>query len=513
MGDSTSSFDVEPGGGTLHYGLPPALDPMDFEERQLSSDMSRILQIHPGDDFAERGQGLPAEPKQENRDNCRFANQSGATQGGGAFGQITDSGFGLPGFKSTFWASAESQLSSSSPYIRPEGRNAPWNQPFTNSPWGNDDSLSSTDLSMDREPSMPFRPQVLSPPSDHFKAGFQGHFKGQGQNFASNHGDLLGMDSATQMRYPYENKLRRYDEQGNEHPTNEHHLHWQHKIQAHTPGSAVQVMEDEIPEKESYTFELDEFGEGPLHLLTAVTDKTTLAKSLHMLQICGVVEQCINLQNKIKQTPLFLTVLQSNIGLMVWLLENGADPNIQGTLYTDRDEYIWRTPLHLAAMNGDRSLQILRMLLTKSSVTNINALSYGDKLTALHLALKNHTATHSCRAVILELIDRGADVTIRDQSSSKTPFMLALETRDLELVNAFLDKFPADGRRAILQEQTRSGDTCLHIAAGLSRIESADKEKLLRYLVINGANGNVMNNVKEFPKDFARKEWDNIRRT
>jgi hypothetical protein len=84
--------------------------------------------------------------------------------------------------------------------------------------------------------------------------------------------------------------------------------------------------------------------------------------------------------------------------------------------------------------------------------------------------------------------------------------MLALETRDLNLVQEFLNMFPADRRRAILQEQTRSGDTCLHIAAGLSRISSQDKERLLRFLVIQGANGNVTNNVKELPRDFARKE-------
>lgn len=95
---------------------------------------------------------------------------------------------------------------------------------------------------------------------------------------------------------------------------------------------------------------------------------------------------------------------------------------------------------------------------------------------------------------------------LQEQSSSKTPFMLALETRDLNLVQEFLNKFPADRRRVILQEQARSGDTCLHIAAGLSRINSQDKERLLRFLVTNGANGNVTNNVKELPRDFARKE-------
>lgn len=84
--------------------------------------------------------------------------------------------------------------------------------------------------------------------------------------------------------------------------------------------------------------------------------------------------------------------------------------------------------------------------------------------------------------------------------------MLALETRDLPLIEEFLNSFSAERRRIMLQEQTRSGDTCLHIAAGLSRISKQDKLILLRLLVINGANGNIANNARELPRDLAREE-------
>lgn len=83
---------------------------------------------------------------------------------------------------------------------------------------------------------------------------------------------------------------------------------------------------------------------------------------------------------------------------------------------------------------------------------------------------------------------------------------MVIETRDLQLIQEFLEKFPAEKRRRMLQEQTRGGDTCLHLAAGLSKVESSQKVILLRLLVTNGANGNIANNVKEFPKDFARYE-------
>lgn len=91
--------------------------------------------------------------------------------------------------------------------------------------------------------------------------------------------------------------------------------------------------------------------------------------------------------------------------------------------------------------------------------------------------------------------------------------MLALETRDLKLIEEFMLIIPADQRRKMLQEQTRSGDTPLHLAAGLSQISSDQKIVLLRMLVTNGANGSIQNNVKELPKDFARQEWNQLRKT
>lgn len=36
-------------------------------------------------------------------------------------------------------------------------------------------------------------------------------------------------------------------------------------------------------------------------MLSAIADKTTLAKAIDMLQKCGVVADCLNLQNRLKQ--------------------------------------------------------------------------------------------------------------------------------------------------------------------------------------------------------------------
>ena len=101
------------------------------------------------------------------------------------------------------------------------------------------------------------------------------------------------------------------------------------------------------------------------------------------------------------------------------------------------------------------------------------------------------------------------NATFQVPSNGKTPLILALETRDFSLVTEILDRLNPDRCRSVLLKQTRSGDTCLHIAAGLTNISSEQKEWLLRLLVTKGANGNIPNNAKEYPKDFARKEVRN----
>jgi len=47
-------------------------------------------------------------------------------------------------------------------------------------------------------------------------------------------------------------------------------------------------------------------------------------------------------------------------------------------MYIDRDEYIWRSPLHLAVMKGDIALPMVRALLTMSRATDINLPSHCD---------------------------------------------------------------------------------------------------------------------------------------
>ncbi|KAL4229320.1 hypothetical protein ACF0H5_012362 [Mactra antiquata] len=481
--------DVEADGGTLHWQ-------MDIDERQISSDLEKILRFPPPN---EKDIHVLPEPKQETRSACMFTSSGDGVRGESLQGEMT----------STFIQGSNQNydFSAGSVWLHNESNSVPWSIPSDSGKWRQGSSLSSNDLEMDREPSMvPFN-RIMSPSC----------------NIPGVDTSKIQLDPGINdsvMKYPHEDKLMRYNGQSESEFNNYQHQLWQQQISAPltttmlAATSVGPITDDGMEEEDvTYSFEVDEYGEGPLHTLSVIQDKFSLAKNMDVLLQCGVVASCINLQNKLKQTPLFLAVMEGNLSFVIWLLDHGADPNIQGTLYVDRYDYIWRSPLHLAAMKGDDWLYILRALLNKQDLIDINSCSHGDKLTALHLALKNHSASFNCRQTILELVKHDADISIRDQSSSKTPLMLALETRDIQLVEEFMNSFPAERCRIMMQEQTRSGDTCLHIAAGLSRITKNDKLKLLRLLVINGANGNTTNNARELPRDLARGVWDCIRKS
>ncbi|KAL3885201.1 hypothetical protein ACJMK2_025292 [Sinanodonta woodiana] len=282
-------------------------------------------------------------------------------------------------------------------------------------------------------------------------------------------------------------------------------------IQGQISVPQVHAQEQQTHVNEDFLRDVDSDGDSLFHLLSSL-DKITVE---HLKMLGGKEKQKahINLLNKLQQTPLFLAVKNRHQMAVKILLHFGADPNIQSMISRDRDSYVMGAPLHEAAMQGDECLPILTELLSNSK-TNVNILSIGSQLTPLHTALLHYRDVHNqvpYRKTILELIHSGADITLPEIKSSKTVTMLVIESRDFELLREILNNIEAGQCRKLLQQTTRSGDTCLHVASGLSRVESHYKTALLRYLITKGADSNMANNAKELPKELSPQEWRNLR--
>lgn len=472
------------------------------EEVQISGDLELALRIAQAQDAIERDTEEPPTKKENNRSSCMYG--GARAQGSGHTGMFAFS----------------DNLSSNQTGTR--GEMAPL--PAGHKDWHYrqpTDSLTS-DLSMDAGLSVSSLNPNLNQAVLDAQPGTMPHglknVKNEPMTPLPASPQVQPISSASTQSQPspdeYRQYIKRLHMQNLQHQQNTPAMQqseWQSRSETMSPQEEMAPDTQVTMETVVYHQELDELGECPLHHLSQNTDVTVIARVIGCMQQCGVLTQCMNLTNRLQQTPLFLAVQAGNIALTTWLVKNGADPNIQGTLRQERDLYIYRSPIHLAAMMGDTGINFMQTLLQSPKVKNLNEPTVGDKLTPLHLALLTHRPGYSCKQMILGLISAGADIDIVVPSSGKTPLILALETRDFSLVTDILNGLTPDRCRAVLLKQTRSGDTCLHIAAGLTYLHSEAKERLLRLLVTRGANGNIPNNAKEYPRDFARKEWDNMR--
>ncbi|XP_069115487.1 uncharacterized protein [Argopecten irradians] len=260
----------------------------------------------------------------------------------------------------------------------------------------------------------------------------------------------------------------------------------------------------------------DQDGDSLLHscLIAEHASSSFILVLIETLASEGILSSIINLQNKMLRTALFLAVMEGKVDIAKSLLDNNADPNIQGKVPGLHDDYELRSPLHLVAEEGDKSLPMLEILLDCDK-TQVDLRSESDRKTALHLAFLSHCVDKperskvDCSKTIDLLIRYNADVELAEDCSSKTPIIMAIDTRDYSLVKSFLncveEEKDKDMIRCILETCTRAGDTPLHIAAG-ANILKEDKVKLIRLLVNRGANTHTENNIKQLPEDIASRD-------
>ncbi|KAK0397534.1 hypothetical protein QR680_002159 [Steinernema hermaphroditum] len=160
--------------------------------------------------------------------------------------------------------------------------------------------------------------------------------------------------------------------------------------------------------------------------------------------------------NSSNETPLFLAVESRRSELVDYLLEAGADPNIQ-TTRPERD-----APLHYAAARGMTS--IVQILCSYPS-TNIN-LGNGMGLTPLLCAVKNHGVVEEQSQCVLDnkstiraLLEAGADPTIADATNGKTVIHYAAERLDAELVEIFREVLNEEKMTLLVNQPDLSRET------------------------------------------------------
>ncbi|MGX9891852.1 ankyrin repeat domain-containing protein [Wolbachia endosymbiont of Protocalliphora sialia] len=196
------------------------------------------------------------------------------------------------------------------------------------------------------------------------------------------------------------------------------------------------------------------------------------------------------------KTPLHYAIESGNTEIVKYLIDRGANPNIQ-------DAYS-ETPLYSAIYSGNT--EIVKYLLDHNADPNSKGFYTFPLLAAIKLGhaeivkslvehgadlgIKNTSAqTLLHYAIELKhteiakyLIDRAIDVDTRDISSGKSPLHFAMHMKNMEVVKYLIE------HNADIDIQDSYGLTPLHLAVDLGNKE------IIKHLVEKGANVNVQDN-------------------
>lgn len=196
------------------------------------------------------------------------------------------------------------------------------------------------------------------------------------------------------------------------------------------------------------------------------------------------------------KTPLHYAIESGNTEIVKYLIDRGANPNIQ-------DAYS-ETPLYSAIYSGNT--EIVKYLLDHNADPNSKGFYTFPLLAAIKLGhaeivkslvehgadlgIKNTSAqTLLHYAIELKhteiakyLIDRAIDVDTRDISSGKSPLHFAMHMKNMEVVKYLIE------HNADIDIQNSYGLTPLHLAVDLGN------KKMIEQLVEKGANINAQDN-------------------
>jgi hypothetical protein len=195
-----------------------------------------------------------------------------------------------------------------------------------------------------------------------------------------------------------------------------------------------------------------------------------------------------DMPNRMNETPLFLAVERRRPEVVDYLLEVGANPNMQ-TSRPERDG-----PLHYAASRG--MTEIVQVLCSYST-TNLNLVN-GMGLTPLLCAVKNHGVLDEAtqciidnKAVIQALLKYGADPHITDITNGKTVIHYAVERMDPEVIELFKFNLFEDTMTSLVNKPDLCNETPIQTLTSLRNLDENIRSALCLRLVTCGANMNT----------------------
>lgn len=284
--------------------------------------------------------------------------------------------------------------------------------------------------------------------------------------------------------------------------------------------------------------DLDAHGWSPLHYAVfnghievvkiLLDDKANIeAKTLKGVQASGFVQGDFS-----SSTPLELAIANKQSNTAVYLIEKGADINIEAGTFNYpllHDTVAYRLPevakllikkgydinrrandtttaLHLAAYEG--RIKMLKLLIELGADLNIqinedSLLSYGKGFTPLHSALRNDTGwggppnKYQVEAAKV-LIQSGCDVNIKS-SHDETALHFACMSQNIDVVKLLLK------HKANVNDQDDEGRTALFYSFFDNSNEDKDKNcrKLIPILLNHKADPNIQDKVGNYAFHFG----------
>jgi len=227
-----------------------------------------------------------------------------------------------------------------------------------------------------------------------------------------------------------------------------------------------------------------------LHIVTHHMDGAkifTLVEQMLKTEYSGN-HKPFDMPNRSNETPLFLAVERRRPEVVDYLLEAGANPNVQ-TSRPERDG-----PLHYAASRG--MAEIVQVLCSYAT-TNVNMMN-GMGLTPLLCAVKNHgvldEATQSIidnKTTIQALLKYGADPNVPDYTNGKTAIHYTVERMYPEIIEVFKSNLDEEAMLSLVNKPDLCNETPMDTLTSLRNLDENIRSALCLRLVTCGANMNT----------------------